>query len=153
MAAIQYLYQDHQDSPDNQQLVNQAMELARYLCSECLMSFRPGFARGMLRYLARGFESDLLRAVIGVTAKAPYPSWAYFASIMARAEQDRAYCLRDFDLYRVRSRRLSAQQYTQREYTEADLLAVSDDLISEARRLRDKPDEGAGVGSRSREKE
>lgn len=31
---------------------------------------------------------------------------------------------------------VSAQQYTQREYTEEELLAVSDDLIEEARRLR-----------------
>lgn len=31
---------------------------------------------------------------------------------------------------------VSAQQYTQRQYTEEELLAVSDDLIEEARRLR-----------------
>ena len=31
---------------------------------------------------------------------------------------------------------VSAQQYTQREYTEDQLLAVSDDLLEEARRLR-----------------
>jgi len=33
---------------------------------------------------------------------------------------------------------VSAQQYTQRQYTEEELLSVSDDLIEEARRLRDK---------------
>ena len=33
---------------------------------------------------------------------------------------------------------VSAQQYTQREYTEEELLAVSDDLIEEARKQREK---------------
>ena len=38
-----------------------------------------------------------------------------------------------------RTKTVSAQQYTQRQYSEEELLAVSDDLIEEARRLRDEP--------------
>ena len=34
-------------------------------------------------------------------------------------------------------KQVSAQQYTQRQYTEEELLGVSDDLIAEARKLRD----------------
>lgn len=139
MAAVHFLYpdNDNQDKSDNHALVSQAFDLARYMCSECSLSFRPGFARGMLRYLAQDFEPALIRAVIDETAKAPYPSWAYFAAIMRRAEAEHASCLADFCLFH-RSKPVSAQQYTQRVYTEADLLVVSDDLIAEARRLRDQ---------------
>ncbi|MBQ6803698.1 MAG: DnaD domain protein, partial [Clostridia bacterium] len=38
--------------------------------------------------------------------------------------------------YAPRGKTVSAQQYTQREYTEEELLAVSDDLIEEARKQR-----------------
>ncbi|MBE5784116.1 MAG: hypothetical protein E7329_12485 [Clostridiales bacterium] len=38
--------------------------------------------------------------------------------------------------YAPKGKSVSAQQYTQREYTEAELLAVSDDLIEEARKQR-----------------
>ena len=37
----------------------------------------------------------------------------------------------------ARRKTVSAQDYTQRTYTEEDLLGVSDDLIEEARNLRD----------------
>ena len=138
MASIQYLYPE-QVLPENQVLTAQAMSLARYMCDEWAMQMRPGFARGILVYLAQGYDPALIRAVIGETSKAPSPSWAYFAAIMRRAEAQRAYTLADFDLYRSgrSGKTVSAQQYTQREYTEADLLAVSDDLIAEARRLKE----------------
>jgi hypothetical protein len=138
MAAVQYLYPDNQDKSNNHALVSQAFDLARYMCSECSLAFRPGFARGMLRYLAQDFDPALIRAVIDETSKVPCPSWAYFAAIMRRAEMEHASSLADFCLYRRSAKQVSAQQYTQRDYTEADLLAVSDDLIAEARRLRDQ---------------
>ena len=146
MAAIQYLHVVPGQSPDNnQQLVSQSMDLARYMCAEWSVSFRPGFARGLLKFLARGFDPALIRAVIDETATAPCPSWAYFNAIMRRAEASGAYSLAAFTLFSSQAgsgkracsgKTVSAQQYTQREYTEADLLAVSDDLIAEARRLR-----------------
>ena len=46
----------------------------------------------------------------------------------------------------VRKKTISAQQYTQREYTEEELLAVSDDLIEEARKHRGKPGMESGAG-------
>ena len=42
---------------------------------------------------------------------------------------------------------MSEQQYTQRQYTEEELLAVSDDLIEEARKYRGKSGVESGVGS------
>ncbi len=38
----------------------------------------------------------------------------------------------------VKKKTVSAQQYTQRQYTEEELLAVSDDLIEEARKRREQ---------------
>ena len=46
----------------------------------------------------------------------------------------------------VKKKTVSAQQYTQREYTEEELLAVSDDLIEEARKHRGKPGMESGAG-------
>ena len=42
---------------------------------------------------------------------------------------------------------VSEQQYTQRHYTEEELLAVSDDLIEEARKYRGKSGMESGTGS------
>ncbi len=57
------------------------------------------------------------------------------------------------DLSQVQARKppakrktVSAQQYTQREYTEEELLAVSDDLIEEARKYRGKSGMESGAG-------
>ena len=47
---------------------------------------------------------------------------------------------------RGKTKSVSAQQYTQREYTEAELLSVSDDLIEEARKYRGKSGMGPGDG-------
>ena len=46
----------------------------------------------------------------------------------------------------AKQKTVPAQQYTQRKYTEEELLAVSDDLIEEARRLRGKPLMESGAG-------
>lgn len=43
----------------------------------------------------------------------------------------------NFRLSRVKGPQVSAQQYGQRQYTEAELLAVSDDLLAEARKARE----------------
>ena len=57
------------------------------------------------------------------------------------------------DLSQVQARKapakrktVSAQQYAQREYTEEELLAVSDDLIEEARKYRGKSGMESGAG-------
>lgn len=140
MAAVRYLYPEIPEKSEKETMVSQAMEIARYMCEEWMMQFRPGIARGVLRYLAEGFDPALIRAVIDETSLAPSPSWAYFSAIMRRAEAERAYTLSDFGLFSRHSpKRVGAHNYTQREYTEADLLAISDDLIAEARKLRDTP--------------
>lgn len=46
----------------------------------------------------------------------------------------------------VKSKTVSEQQYTQRQYTEEELLAVSDDLIEEARKYRGKSGVESGTG-------
>ena len=47
-------------------------------------------------------------------------------------------CRWEDELPRATGKRVSAQDYSQREYTEEQLLAVSDDLLDEARKYRHK---------------
>ena len=47
----------------------------------------------------------------------------------------------------IKRKTVSEQQYTQRQYTEEELLAVSDDLIEEARKYRGKSGVESGAGS------
>lgn len=117
-----------------------AAEIAAQMCAEwALPAVLPWMTREFEKLLQQ-WPAELLQEAISRTARAPRPSWAYFSAILrnwAAAGVNSPAMLAAIDA-RHRSqpgfgRTVTAQQYTQREYTEAELDAVSGDLIAEAR--------------------
>ena len=114
----------------------QALRLADEFSFACGLRQLPYMAEEMTKYLLSGFAPEMIREAIARTARAPRPSFAYLAAIMRNAAAAGQY---DFASFAApRKKKVSAQDYNQRSYTEEELLAVSDDLIEEARKLRDK---------------
>lgn len=88
------------------------------------------------RRLASTYSLAWMVEAIEVAGNGKEQTWRYVRGIL---ESWKANGGPEQDKRRARSttRRVSAQDYTQRDYTEAELLAVSDDLIAEAKALRD----------------
>jgi hypothetical protein len=117
---------------------NLAVTLTMEYTAECGFRPLPWMVREFFKLLSEGFEPDMLSEVIARTARAPKPSWAYLAAVIRNARAAQAFGLTAFLATQpaARSRSVSAQQYEQRNYTEEELLAVSEDLIAEARKIK-----------------
>lgn len=72
-------------SDNIQSIIESAQALAKRFSYECGLSPRPLMVREFARYLAQGYDYDMLAEVINRTAMAPRPSYAYFAAIMRNA--------------------------------------------------------------------
>jgi len=64
------------------QLIHESKRLTGIFCRECGFKPLPYMAREFARYLAMGYEVDMLEEVIRQTAIAPRPSYAYLNAIM-----------------------------------------------------------------------
>lgn len=123
-----------------------AAEIAAQMCAEwALPAVLPWMTREFDQLL-RQWPAELLQEAISRTARAPRPSWAYLSAILqnwAAAGVHNSLTLEIYDTQRnaglrknatgAMSRRVSAQCYTQREYTDAEWDAMGDNLIEEAK--------------------
>ncbi len=120
-----------------------AAEIAAQMCAEwALPAVLPWMTREFDKLLLQ-WSAELLQEAISRTARAPRPSWAYFSAILrnwAAAGVNSPAMLAAIDAQRrLQSglgRTVTAQQYTQRNYTDAELDAVTDDLIEAAKAYR-----------------
>lgn len=64
------------------QLIHESKRLTGIFCRECGFKPLPYMAREFARYLAMGYEVDMLEEVIRITSWAPRPTFAYLAAIM-----------------------------------------------------------------------
>lgn len=126
--------------PDREKMNYTANDLVSLYTEECNLQALPFVHRMINEYLQAGFEDLMIAEAIMRTAMAPKPSWYYLQAIMRNCKNTGIYTYDDFvskNHRREKSRKRTAfQDYQQREYTEEELLSVSDDLISEARESR-----------------
>lgn len=126
-----------QNSVDNS--VIHAEKLATYFCYECGFAQLPYMARQFVRWLQDGCEYAMIKQAIDTTARAPRPSFAYLDTVVRNFRAHGIHCLPVSEKpYRSAEKRVSAQMYTQREYTEEQLAAAECNLIAEALRLREE---------------
>ena len=130
-----YVVQPTSPTPEDEALSQEAVKLSLMFCRECAFKPLPYMARSFARWLLDGHEPAMIAEAIRRTAQAPRPTYAYLAAVMRNAAAAHQYTLAAFS--QPYTRTVSAQRYQQRQYTEADLLAVSDDLIEEARKHRE----------------
>lgn len=124
-------------SSDPDDTAAKAVELSKDFCFQCGFRALPYLAEEMTKYLLQGFDPAMIREAIARTARAPRPSFAYLAAIMRNAAAAGQYDYPSFAAaYHAWHQSSSSQAYKQREYTEEDLLSVSEDLISLARQQR-----------------
>ena len=134
MAAALHLVTQSCQATEAEVILDKASELSLDFCRECGFEPLPYMRREFARYLCQGYAMDMLEEVIGRTARAPRPSFAYLSAIMRNASG--YYTLDDFRAHSGSYKVVSAQCYGQRKYTEEELLSVSEDLISEARKYK-----------------
>ena len=69
-----------------EKLLSDAKYLTRYFCEECGFRPLPWMERKFKALLDSGWDVPTLESVIGCTAMAPRPSWAYLAAIIRNSE-------------------------------------------------------------------
>lgn len=125
-------------TPDHDTTATEAVKLSHEFCYQCGFRALPYLAEEMTKYLLQGFDPAMIREAIARTARAPRPSFAYLSAIMRNAAAAGQYDYPSFAAaYHARHQSTSAQAYKQREYTEEELLAVSEDLCAIARQNRE----------------
>lgn len=73
-----------------------AAKLAHLFAYECGFSPLPWMYRQFAQLLEEGFSFELLEEIISRTSRAPRPSWAYLAAIIAGCRIRHAYDLPSF---------------------------------------------------------
>lgn len=121
------LHQDHSAA---------AARLTTDFCTECNFRPLPYMVREFVRWLDDGFQPEMITEAIRRTARAYRPSFSYLSAIMRNAAAANQYTLASFTTQKIFRPQVSAQMYGQRQYTEEELLSVSDDLIAAARKER-----------------
>lgn len=122
----------------------ESMSASQY-CEMCLRGMAPGNYEELKSFLSDGLSDGLIRFAVDDACGHGNRTWSYVAKILNRyvvqgirtVDQARAEKT-EHEKNSVRSsgKRVSAQDYEQRSYSEEELLAVSDDLLEEARRQR-----------------
>ena len=103
-------------------------------CKDWGLPYNPG---NMIhaRDLAREYSLDWLLEAIKRAGLGKSQTWAYVDGILRSFRQRGG--IDEPGTGKAVGKTVSAQQYGQRQYTEEELLAVGDDLMAEARKLRE----------------
>ena len=84
---------------------------------------------------AREYSIDWLLRAIATAGQGKEQTWRYVSGILQSWKENGGPDAKRKPMSST-TKVVSAQQYSQREYTEEELMAVSDDLVAEARKLR-----------------
>ena len=138
--------------PEEKTLPELAGEAAEYWEENLDVELREFHIRDLISWYKVGFEHELILAAMKDTMQAPTPSWRYFTAIMTACHKEKALT---FEAWRGRMdkhdskkmekkksggaaervKRVSAQMYQQREYTEEQLIGNGiSDRIKEAQK-------------------
>ena len=100
------------------------------------MPMSPGH-RDMLLKMKDEYGEEWVKAAIARAATGnPLPTWGYVEGILKAWKRKGGMDERGSGKRQGYGKQVGAQQYEQRQYTEEELLAVSDDLIQEAMEAR-----------------
>lgn len=123
-----------------------AGEAAEYWEDNLDVELREFHLRDLISWYKVGFEHEVIMAAMKDTMQAPSPSWRYFTAIMTACHREKALTLQAWrgrmekhDSKKAekkkgggaaeRVKRVSAQMYQQREYTEEEMAGESLQMI------------------------
>lgn len=134
----------HAPSVDNTAIYENTCSIMAHWEAMTGLGYTPYTVNMCVEWQKRGCEPGLIMGAIESTARAKRPSWAYLEAIINAQIKKGVYTAAEFEQNNRRwaeKRLMDAQKYTQREYTAANSIVMSPDLLRE---LKDSMSQEAG---------